>query len=293
MMQTRQKSCALLNLPEGAIEYSIGKNMYDNHPTTGMVRDFEAFADVFERVRAPRKGSFYIAPAFINDGRRCNLNCRPHRFAGFDLDGGVTGILEDDQFAEICLQMAAWRGFRYETASSTHGNRRARFILELDRLVSREDGLKIRLFIRDLMPKYGSWDRSCDNPAQPLFMPGLDTKIVRFGDSPLPVNDVLSLIPPPRPTSIRRSMHSIIKGSMLSLLKSLGFWQSELNGQMHRINCPWADEHSDGRSEAFYFEPSDLNGFAGGFHCFHGHCQHRNIRHLIHRLDSEGSKNAA
>lgn len=293
MMHTSQKSCALLCIPEGAIEYSIGTNMYDNHPTRGMVRDFEGFIEVFERVRAPQKGSFYITPSFDNDGRRCNSNCRPHRYAGFDLDGGISGSLEDDQFAEICLQMAAWRGFRYETSSSTQGNRRARFILELDRPVSREDGIKIRQFIRGLMPRYGHWDRSCDNPTQPLFMPGLAVQIVRFGDAPLPVDEVLALIPPPKPRQVRRPSQFVVRDSLLTGLKSMGYWKAELSGQMHRIHCPWSDEHSDGRTEAFYFEPSDTNGLAGGFHCFHGHCQHRNIGHLIHRLDCEGSKHAA
>ena len=293
MMHTNQQACALLSIHDGAIEYSIGTNMYDNYPKFGVVHDFEALMDLFDQVRAPQKGTFYITPAFDNDGRRCNANCKSHRYAGFDLDGGVSGTLEDDQFAEICLQMSAWSGFRYETASSTQGNRRARFILELDRPVNREEGLKVRQFIRGLMPIYGHWDRSCDNPAQPLYMPGLDTQIVRFHGKPVPVDEVLALIPPPRPVSIRRSKMPVNSDSLLNGLKSMGYWEAELSGQMHRIHCPWSYEHSDGRTEAFYFEPADTNGLAGGFHCFHGHCQHRNIGHLIHRLDCEGSKHAA
>ena len=288
-----QKTCALLSIPNEAVEYSIGSNMYDNYPKFGVVRDFESFMDLFDQVRAPKKGTFYITPAFDNDGRRCNANCKSHLYAGFDLDGGVSGTLEDDQFAEICLQMSAWRGFRYETTSSTQGNRRARFILELDRPVCREEGLKVRQFIRSLMPNYGHWDRSCDNPAQPLFMPGLDALIVRFHGQPVPVDDVLALIPPPRTNYVRRPSNLLGKDSVLDGLRSHGYLQAELSNKMHRIQCPWADEHSDGRSEAFYFEPSEKNGAAGGFHCFHGHCQHRNIGHLIHRLDCEGSKNAA
>ena len=292
-MHANQQTCALLNLPEAAIEYSIGKTMYDNYPTQGIVNDFEEFVEVFETVRAPHKGTFYITPGFDNDGRRCNTNCKAQRFAGFDLDGGVSSGLEDDQYAEICLQMCAWRGFRYETASSTQENRRARFILELDRAVSREEGLKIRQFIRALMPKFGQWDRSCDNPSQPLFMPSISAQIIRFGESPLPVDQVLGLIPPARPSNIFRSKRFDVGDSLLNKLRSLGYWQSELNGQIHRIHCPWSNEHSDGRTEAFYFEPNESNGLSGGFHCFHSHCQHRNIGHLIHRLDFEGSKDAA
>lgn len=293
-MQNGQQSCALLSLPDGAIEYSIGTSMYDNYPAKGIVSDFEEFIEVFERVRAPQKGTFYIAPAFDNDGRRCNQNCKPHRYAGFDLDGGVFGSLEDDQFAEMCLQMSAWHGFRYETFSSTKGNRRARFILELDRAVSREDGIRVRQFIRGLMPQNGHWDKSCDNPSQPLFMPGLKAHIIRFGETPLPVDEVLALIPPSTTRKVTRPIQAGgVKDSILKDLKLFGYWQSELDDQKHRIHCPWSDEHSDGRTEAFYFEPNNANGFTGGFHCFHGHCQHRNIGHLIHLLDCEGSKNAA
>lgn len=292
-MKKSTQTCTLLNAPDGAIEYSIGKNTYDNFPSFCVAQNFEEFTDVFDQIRAPKKGTFYIAPAFDNDGRRCNLNCKSHRYAGFDLDGGVSGALEDDQFAEICLQMSAWRGFRYETTSSVQENRRARFILELDRAVNREEGLKVRQFIRGLMPSYGYWDRSCDNPAQPLYMPGLEAHIIRFGEQPLPVDEVLALITPTRKINHPKVSSLLNNDSVLASLQSQGYWQAELSRQMHRLHCPWASEHSDGRSEAFYFEPGESNGLAGGFHCFHSHCQHRNIGHLINILDGEGSKYVA
>lgn len=286
-MNIHNDICAILSKPLGAIEYSIGVNIYDNLPKYGIARNFEEFADVFDGVRAAQKGSFYIGPAFDNDGRRCNVNCLPHKFAAFDLDGASSGELEDDQYAEICFQMSAWRGFRYETHSSKQGNRRARFVLELDRIVTREEGVKIRKFIRELMPKYGNWDKSCDNPAQPLFMPGSDVLIVRFGIEPLPVNKILSLIPPqqtliPNYKNIKGGGGNVLEG-----LKRHGLLKEHITNKMHRIICPWSHDHSDGRTDAFYFEPSYVNGLSGGFHCFHSHCQHRNIGHLINRLDSE------
>lgn len=292
-MRDNPMTCALLNKPFGSIEYSIGRTTYDNFPKPGMARSFEEFIEIFERVRAPRKGTFYIGPAFDNDGRRCNANCKPHRFIGFDLDGGSSGNLEDDQYAEICLQMAAWRGFRYETSSSNHGNRRARFILELDRPVSREEGLRLRQFIRGLMPTYGNWDKACDNPAQPLYMPGSDALIVRFGFDPLHVDEALALIPPPQKLVFRHLSRRSNGDGVLNKLRAHGYWQAELSNGAHRIHCPWSDEHSDGRTEAFFFEPGEANGLAGGFHCFHSHCQHRNIGHLIHRLGCSEVKDAA
>ena len=38
------------------------------------------------------------------------------------------------------------------------------------------------------------------------------------------------------------------------------------------IECPWADEHSDGRRDAKW---QIGNGTTGSYHCFHGSCQHR------------------
>ena len=38
------------------------------------------------------------------------------------------------------------------------------------------------------------------------------------------------------------------------------------------IECPWADEHSDGRTDAKW---QIGNGTTGSYHCFHGGCQHR------------------
>lgn len=293
-MNPNLSNCALLQLPEGAIEYSIGNSRFDNQPRKGVAKDFESFADVFDQNRAPQKGTLYLTPPFGGDGKRCNANCSPHKFLAFDLDGGISGALEDDQFAEICFQMSAWRGFRYETSSSVYGNRRARFILNLDQPVSREEGMQIRAFIRGLMPKYGNWDKSCDNPAQPLYMPGPSVHLVRFGFEPVSAGRVLSLIPPKpiKPLSIHPVPEG--SGSVLGNLKALNYWQSDLGSGKHRIVCPWGDtEHSDGRLEAFYFEPGESNGLAGGFHCFHSHCGHRNIGHLMLQLDLEMSTNAA
>lgn len=38
------------------------------------------------------------------------------------------------------------------------------------------------------------------------------------------------------------------------------------------VECPWADEHSDGRTDAKW---QVGNGTTGSYHCFHGTCQHR------------------
>jgi len=52
---------------------------------------------------------------------------------------------------------------------------------------------------------------------------------------------------------------------------------------MHKVICPWAHLHSDGRAEAALFEPSNENNLAWGFKCLHGHCAGRGIKD-IYRL---------
>lgn len=284
------------NVTKMAIEFSIGRNQYDSQPKYGAVDDFQSFVDIFERIRAPRKGTYYIAPSFRNDGRRCNKNCNLHRFAAFDLDGGALGKLTDSEYSEICFQMSAWRGFAYETSSSTSENRRARFVLELDRPVDRISGQQIRRLIRELMPSVGRWDSSCDNPAQPLFMPGKNVAVKRFGESPVPVDQVLMLsaraLQKHKPISNKPRTSRTLLRSQLGRLKSLGCWKSEVRVGLHRIRCPWAHLHSDDRSDAYYFEPADGNGQMGGFHCFHDHCSKRNIGHLVKWIDGGDPQNA-
>jgi hypothetical protein len=44
------------------------------------------------------------------------------------------------------------------------------------------------------------------------------------------------------------------------------------------IECPWSDEHSDGRTDAKW---QVGNGASGVWHCFHGACQHRTHRDFL------------
>ncbi len=72
---------------------------------------------------------------------------------------------------------------------------------------------------------------------------------------------------------------------VLQKLKELGLYKSEKEGGKHEITCPWVSEHTnaeDGGTD--YFEPSE-SSLKGGFHCFHGHCQHRTISDLLAKLD--------
>jgi DNA primase RepB-like protein len=81
-----------------------------------------------------------------------------------------------------------------------------------------------------------------------------------------------------------------------TLLEATGLYLDELSGIEggHRIICPWHYEHSGGDvSGTAYFEPSAENGWAGGFHCHHGHCAGRTIADLDHFIQRLLSRRAA
>jgi len=82
---------------------------------------------------------------------------------------------------------------------------------------------------------------------------------------------------PREPTSLRstkRAWSGDTGGDViLKWITEKGMALSEPNsdGWMF-IECPWADEHSDGRRDAKW---QVGNGTTGAYHCFHGSCQHR------------------
>lgn len=49
----------------------------------------------------------------------------------------------------------------------------------------------------------------------------------------------------------------------------------------YEMSCPWRDNHT-GRADtgAAIREPTDDNGWTGGFRCHHGHCRDKGWRHL-------------
>lgn len=71
---------------------------------------------------------------------------------------------------------------------------------------------------------------------------------------------------------------------VLAEIKKRNLYKASLGDGKHDITCPWRHEHTgevDGGTA--YFEP-DPNYPIGGFHCFHGHCEGRNIHTLLEYL---------
>jgi hypothetical protein len=87
--------------------------------------------------------------------------------------------------------------------------------------------------------------------------------------------------PPPRPNAqIPKSEMRTRSKDFDSLLKTISdaglFLKSR--GEWSDIECPWADEHTDGAiSGSAVCAPSRENGFIGGYRCHHGHCEGRTV----------------
>ena len=271
--------------------FSFGSDTFDNQPAQCSSPDWLDFCKVFEDTRAPKKGMYQITAPMGGDGRRCKANALPRNWIAFDLDGGIVeGVeqpLSDDALAEIRTAFAALgQGLTYETASSTAGARRARFVLSLDAEVSRDNAQRLCLYIEGLLPSGGYWDRTVYRAEQPLFLPPEGVEVICFGAEPLSVEETLGMIPPPPKPKVwtappRTARQSVAYDLILPALRQLGLYVKHKGAGQHDILCPWGNEHSDGRYEAAYFEPSGSNGGMGGFKCLHSHCEHRHIGHLL------------
>lgn len=94
----------------------------------------------------------------------------------------------------------------------------------------------------------------------------------------------LELVPPKRrrlgPPPLRETQDARAQefATLRTALHLLGLYKREQRSGWHEVTCPWAEEHTDGRDDgAAIAEPSEANGWRGGYRCHHGHCAKRGI----------------
>lgn len=77
------------------------------------------------------------------------------------------------------------------------------------------------------------------------------------------------------------------ESDVFARLRERGFLKTEENVGSGRwkIRCPWANEHTDGNEDAYYYSRLSKEYPSEGFQCFHGHCKYRDIRALRFFLD--------
>ena len=182
------------------VHYSRGATSTTPIPSSARPRRFEAFAEAVLSDRSTAKGLTWIAAPFArnDDGRhhRCGDGALPRRFLALDWDGSTP-----DAFAEVCMYLAAYRGFGYLTASHTPACPRARFILELSRPVDRAEGTRLgEAMQRQIEARLGlgvvKLDPSVYRGEQPDPRAARGREVMRYDGDPVEVDEVLKEAPP-------------------------------------------------------------------------------------------------
>jgi hypothetical protein len=237
-----------------AIKYSSGIDKFDNVPKQLFAKNFTDFMDKVLGTRSPRKGETYFCSAFSygphddtkkypkDDHYRLATHAESKRFLTLDFDGFMDVTAFNQTFAAI----EVFSGFGYTTWSYKHDAPRARAVLELDRDVTRDEGIKIGAAFQDKLTKMigaGAivFDDSVYRAEQPVYGPPPLAHTFRFGGKKLVGADkfikqfdakVKAVLPGP----VTRSNNSAAKKTYSKLN------QSSLEKVLAKIN------HSDEKS---------------------------------------------
>lgn len=202
------RSVAAVDKPSadaGAINYSRGRDKFDNNPEQRQAADFSEFKAWVLSTRSKAKGQKYIcAPMslgphdrpeeYAGEGHwRLKNRCMPRRFAPFDFDGFESPEVADQVFAYLGSK---YNGFGYYTSSSTPEAPRARAILELDREVNRAECEAVCTAIQaEIEEKVGvdavKFDNSVYRGEQPVYTPVGDAESFDLNGKPVDVDALL------------------------------------------------------------------------------------------------------
>lgn len=181
----------ILTINQDSIAFSIGSNRYDNCPQQQSVVDFKSFVEFIQTNTSDEKGKLFIcAPLSVGlhdrpeehpteKSWRLKSHVMPRRFLSLDLDGMPPTVwLWLRQWLREEGLNCCW----YTTAGHATTKPRARLIVELSRLVAREEGetlgLAFQAHIESCSPAKGSikFDQSVYRGEQPCFLPVINEK---------------------------------------------------------------------------------------------------------------------
>lgn len=190
---------SILTNTQCPIEFSLGSDQYDNCPQQKTAKDFKSFTEAIWANGSNKKGMTYICAPFDvglhktpakypgeNTWRQKHL-VKPRRFLSLDIDGMTPPTWV---WLKQWLQDKGINCCWYTTASHSLGNPRVRLVVELDRLVSREEGVILaqilETHIQESSPYQASinFDQSVHKGEQPFFLPVVndETKKETQGD---------------------------------------------------------------------------------------------------------------
>lgn len=199
---------AASNKTQETINFSVGENKFDNTPQQREVQDFDELETVLLATRSLAKGQTYFTGPLSHgphdrpedypgtDHYRLATHALPRRFLATDQDG----YRDPETFRQITDDLSVFRGFGYTTWSHTADQPRTRIVFELNREVSRSEGIAVGKAFDRMIRKVYSNNAVChDNSAyqneQPCYAPGPDANIFHFGGKPLDVDDLLQRYP--------------------------------------------------------------------------------------------------
>ena len=203
-----------MELKMAVINFSYGTNTFDNSPVQLTVDDFGAFVDEILKDPATQKGATYICAGLdagvhyqepekyqgISHWRLKNYG-QKRRFLAFDFDGFET----PEVFERLRDFLLSWNCLIYTTASYTPDKPRARAILELNREVTPDEGVRLGEAVqRCIEGAIGNdlitFDASVYRATQPIYTPLKSSITYRHQADVLCVDEILRTYPP----SVRR-----------------------------------------------------------------------------------------
>lgn len=192
------------------LNFSLGRNTYDNAPAQLTALDFDDFIAQISRTGSKRKGEFYICSPLqsglhddpvkysgLNNWRLKRL-ALPRQFLALDADY----FRSPNDFVAFRQLVGQWNALVYTTTSHTTQAPRARAIIELDQPVDSRTGEDLGDALqRQIEASLGSvnikLDPSVYLASQPIYTPLISSQTYRTHGSPLIVQATLSAWPAP------------------------------------------------------------------------------------------------
>jgi hypothetical protein len=192
------------------IDFSLGRNTYDNQPAQLTAADFDDFVVQISRTGSTRKGQSFICAPLVKGAHpeaakyagdahwRIRNLALPRRFLALDGDGFSSSSV----FTAFQREISKWNSLVYTTASHAAQAPRARALIELNREVNYAEGVALGDAVqRMLESKLGSsnimLDPSVYRGSQPVFTPLVSAQTFRYAGQPLDVDAILSAWPMP------------------------------------------------------------------------------------------------
>jgi len=186
------------------INYSLGKNKFDNQPKQLFANSFNEFEKEILATRSLKKGQTFFTAAFASGSHtdckkyptescyRLKRLALPRCFMPLDFDGFTTVT----SYHDLIAFLAKFRGFGYETWSHKPQAPRARAVLELSRPVTANESMQIGIELEGQInqaigPGLVKFDKSVYQLEQPVYVAPVNANSFIFSGIVLDVDEML------------------------------------------------------------------------------------------------------